>query len=194
MKMETGALNSSLIAAQIEEKVSMNLKDGAGLGSALAFALREQTAWFETLRRYSTTAERIFFKATRELAMIRKAGPREPIGLPEIAQPEIGQPEIGPPEIGYVPQTAKPLQTKEDTTQQTTDEIDPTAGGIGCDPQPEASFLHPGAQPRADLGGLTLFEFRDKLETMSQTEAFAFFDTLDVPPAVQITARPSHQG
>jgi len=113
MKMETGALNSSLILAQIEEKVSINLKDGEGLGSALAFALREQTAWFETLRRYSTTAERIFFKATRELAMIRKAGPQEPIGLPEIAQPEIGQPEIG-----YVPQNAEPEQTAEEIPAQ----------------------------------------------------------------------------
>ena len=181
MKMETGALNSSLIAAQIQEKVSMNLKDGAGLGSALAFALREQTAWFETLRRYSTTAERIFFKATRELAMIRKAGPGEPIGPPEFGQPE----------IGYVPQNAQPPQTKEDTKQQTTEEIPAPPPEIGCDPQPAPSFDHPGARPRPELGGLTAFEFRDKLENMSQTEAFAFFDTLLDPPAPKYVISPS---
>jgi hypothetical protein len=170
MKMETGALNVSVIVAQMENKVAQTLKDGAGLGSALAIALRDHTTWFETLRRYSTTAERTFFKATRELAMIRKTGPQEPI-----CQPEIGQPEISQPEIGYVPQNAQP----EATAEQITEETQAPPPKIGCDPQPEASFLHPGAQPRPDLGGLTLFEFRDKLETMSETQAFAFFDTLD---------------
>jgi hypothetical protein len=185
MKMETGALNVSVIVAQMENKVAQTLKDGAGLGSALAIALREHTAWFETLRRYSTTAERTFFKATRELAMIRKTGPQEPIGQPEIAQSE----------IGYVPQNAKPLQTKEDTkeetTEQTTEEIPAPPPEIGCDPQPARSFQHPGARPRPELGGLTAFEFRDKLENMSQTEAFAFFDTLLDPPAPKYVVSPS---
>jgi hypothetical protein len=199
MKMETGALNVSVIVAQMENKVAQTLKDGAGLGSALAIALREHTAWFETLRRYSTTAERTFFKATRELAMIRKTGPQEPIGQPEIAQPEIGQPEIARPEIGYVPQNANPPETNEETNEetkeeakqptneaakeQTTEEIPAQPAEIGCDPQPDEPFLHPGAQPRSDLGGLSLFEFRDKLENMSQTEAFAFFDQLSNPAA-----------
>jgi hypothetical protein len=199
MKMETGALNVSVIVAQMENKVAQTLKDGAGLGSALAIALRDHTAWFETLRRYSTTAERTFFKATRELAMIRKTGPQEPIGQPEIAQPEIGQPEIARPEIGYVPQNANPPETNEETNEetkeeakqptneaakeQTTEEIPAQPAEIGCDPQPDEPFLHPGAQPRSDLGGLSLFEFRDKLENMSQTEAFAFFDQLSNPAA-----------
>jgi hypothetical protein len=199
MKMETGALNVSVIVAQMENKVAQTLKDGAGLGSALAIALREHTAWFETLRRYSTTAERTFFKATRELAMIRKTGPQEPISQPEIAQPQIGQPEIARPEIGYVPQNANPPETNEETNEetkeeakqptneaakeQTTEEIPAQPAEIGCDPQPDEPFLHPGAQPRSDLGGLSLFEFRDKLENMSQTEAFAFFDQLSNPAA-----------
>jgi hypothetical protein len=199
MKMETGALNVSVIVAQMENKVAQTLKDGAGLGSALAIALRDHTAWFETLRRYSTTAERTFFKATRELAMIRKTGPQEPICQPEIAQPEIGQPEIARPEIGYVPQNANPPETNEETNEetkeeakqptneaakeQTTEEIPAQPAEIGCDPQPDEPFLHPGAQPRSDLGGLSLFEFRDKLENMSQTEAFAFFDQLSNPAA-----------
>jgi hypothetical protein len=190
MKMETGALNVSVIVAQMENKVAQTLKDGAGLGSALAIALREHTAWFETLRRYSTTAERTFFKATRELAMIRKTGPQEPISQPEIAQPETRQPEIG-----YVPQNANPPETNEETKEeakqqtneaakeQTTEDIPAQPAEIGCDPQPDEPFLHPGAQPRSDLGGLSLFEFRDKLENMSQTEAFAFFDQLSNPAA-----------
>jgi hypothetical protein len=168
LKMETGALDSSLIAVEIQEKISKNLKDDTGLGSALAFALREQTAWFETLRRYSTTAERTFFKATRELAMIRKAGPQEPIGQSEINPPEISQPEIGQPEIGYVPQNAQP----EETTAESTEEIKA--------PTPE--IQHPGARPRPELGGLTAFAFRDKLETMSEAEAFEYLDKLTAPP------------
>jgi hypothetical protein len=203
MKMETGALNVSVIVAQMENKVAQTLKDGAGLGSALAIALREHTAWFETLRRYSTTAERTFFKATRELAMIRKTGPQEPISQPEIAQIQIGQQEIAQPEIGYVPQNANPAETNEETNEETKEEakqqtneaakeaakeaaeeeIPAQPAEIGCDPQPDEPFLHPGAQPRSDLGGLSLFEFRDKLENMSQTEAFAFFDQLSNPAA-----------
>ncbi len=187
-RMETGALETSLMAAQIEDKVAKNLKDGVELGAALAFALREQSAWFETLRRYSTTAERTFFKATRELAMIRKAGPQEPIG----------QPEIGQPEIGYVPQNAKPLQTnedaKEDTKEQTTEEIPAPPSEIGCDPQPVPSFQHPGAQPRPELGGMTTFAFRAKLETMSETEAFEFLDKLTAPPAARIASHTEREG
>jgi len=87
--MESGALSASLAVAKIKETIPPGLKD-ANLGGALALAIREQTAWFETLRPYATSAERTFFRATRELAMIRKASPQQEIGYDSQSQSTAG--------------------------------------------------------------------------------------------------------
>jgi plasmid stability protein len=159
-RMESGALSGSLAAEEIKGAVPTDLKD-QDLGGALALAIRGEAAWFETIRRYATSAERTFFRATRELAMIRKAGPQQP--------------------IGYDPQSAKPEETLKETKENTTDP--PSEPEIGCDPQKPA-FQHPGSKPRHELGGLSQFAFLAKLETMSESEAFEFLDKLTAPPVI----------
>lgn len=84
----------------MESKVPEVLKTGQDLSAALAVALREQADWFNNLRRYSTTAQREFFKATRQLAMIRK-----PI---RTAAKRFSQVSWSPPEMH-----ANPCQTKK---------------------------------------------------------------------------------
>jgi hypothetical protein len=145
-RMEAGALDVSLVMVQIDKLVDQDLKP-EHLGFALANAIRQQAPWFETLRRYANTAERAFSRATRELAMIRKAGPQE--------------------QIGYVPQTAKPEETKEPE--------------IGYVPQKPPLPQHPQAIPRPVFGGMTSFAFFDKLENASDDEAMAFLDQLTIP-------------
>ncbi len=89
-RMEAGALDASLLAGQMKDTISRDLQPD-DLGAPLAQALREEAKWFDNLRRYATAAERSFYRATRELAMLRKAGPQEPIGrIPQEAPPEIG--------------------------------------------------------------------------------------------------------
>ena len=102
-RMEAGAMDASVLTAQFMDKVPQEVTE-EGYGAVLAVAYREASNWFDKLRRYSTTAERTFFRATRELAMIRKAGPQE--------------------EIGYVSQNTK----HEETTEQTAE----PAPEIGC--------------------------------------------------------------
>jgi len=155
-RMEAGAMDTSLSVVQLMDKVPMDLTE-EGFGAALAIAYREHSNWFDKLRRYSTTAERNFFRVTHELAMIRKAGPQEPIG----------QPETGQPEIGYVSQTAKP----EETTEQTTGEIKAPPPEIGCVSQQAAQPEPTSPSPAQIL----------KLETMSEAEAFEFLDQLTAP-------------
>ena len=129
-RMEAGAMDTSLSVVQLMDKVPMELTE-EGFGAALAIAYREHSNWFDKLRRYSTTAERTFFRATRELAMIRKAGPQEEIGQPEIGQPGIGyvsqtaETEEIPaastepaPEIGYVSQTTSTVEKSEPLTEE----------------------------------------------------------------------------
>jgi hypothetical protein len=143
-------MDVSVDVAQLKDKVPQEVTE-AGYGAALAIAYREASNWFDKLCRYSTTAERTFFRATRELAMIRKAGPQE--------------------EIGYVSQSSEPPETKEQAPE------------IGCVSQPAPTVPHPGAQPRPELGGLSQFASIEKLETMSETEAFEAFDKLTLKPA-----------
>jgi hypothetical protein len=153
-RMEAGAMDTSLSVVQLMDKVPMELTE-EGFGAALAIAYREHSNWFDKLRRYSTTAEKNFFRVTRELAMIRKAGPQEPIG----------QPEIGQPEIGYVSQSTE----TEEIPQATTD----PAPEIGCVSQKATPPKLSGPSPEQIL----------KLETMSEAEAFEFLDKLTAPPA-----------
>jgi hypothetical protein len=152
-RMEAGALDTTLSVVQLMDKVPMELTE-EGFGAALAVAYREHASWFDKLHRYSTTAERTFFKATRELAMIRKAGPQQ--------------------DIGYVSQDAK----HEETTEQTAQPI----REIGCVSQP--------AQPSREPGVLSSFISAEKLETMSEAEAFDLLDKLTAPPASSI---PKHK-
>jgi hypothetical protein len=159
-RMEAGAMEISLVMVQMKNLVDKDLTEEY-IAVGHATAIREQGAWFETLRRYSTTAERTFFRATRELAMIRKAGPQE--------------------QIGYVPQTPEPIQTKDakkDNTPEVTPEPAPEIGCVSQTAPPAARPEHPGTKPRRELGGLSRIAFIEKLENMSQAEAFAFFDTL----------------
>jgi hypothetical protein len=94
--------------------------------------------------------------------MIRKAGPQEPIG-----QPEIGRLEIGQPEIGYVSQSTE----TEEIPQATTD----PAPEIGCVSQKATPPELSGPSPEQIL----------KLETMSEAEAFEFLDQLTAPITAQ---------
>ncbi len=110
-RMEAGAMDASVLTAQLMDKVPQEVTE-EGYGAVLAVAYREVSNWFDKLRRYSTTAERTFFRATRELAMIRKAGRQEEIGyVSQSAQPEEKQEETAEPapEIGCDSQSAPPV-------------------------------------------------------------------------------------
>ncbi len=144
-RMESAALDASLVAEQLKGAVSQNL-DPENLGAPLALALREEAKWFDNLRRYTTASERAFYRATRELAMLRKVGYQQPIGESpkehEAAQPEIRsvsqstesqetkqppQPiHTSTPEIGYVSQTSPhrkaPAVSGEERDRIATDE------------------------------------------------------------------------
>jgi hypothetical protein len=157
-RMEAGAMDTTLSVVQLMDKVPMQLTE-EGFGAALAIAYREHSNWFDKLRRYSTTAERTFFRATRELAMIRKAGPQE----------EIGRPEIGQTEIGYVSQTAE--------TEEIPETIKEPAAEIGCDSQ-NTAFLEK-SEPMTEeeafalLDKLTTPDDAVKSYTSAQTESAA---------------------
>ena len=143
-RMEAGAMDASVDTAQLMDKVPQQVTE-EGYGAVLAVAYREHSTWIDKLRRYSTTAERTFFRATRELAMIRKAGPQE---------------EIGQPEIGYVSQTAKPEEIPEAITKP--------APEIGCvsqkTPQPDLSGLSPKQTLKLETMSETeAFDYLDKL-------------------------------
>jgi hypothetical protein len=138
-RMEAGAMDTSLSVVQLMDKVPMELTE-EGFGAALAIAYREHSNWFDKLRRYSTTAEKNFFRVTRELAMIRKAGPQE--------------------EIGYVSQSTQPEEKPEETAEP--------APEIGCDSQSAPVFRNPAARSRPELKLETMtdaeaFDFLDKL-------------------------------
>jgi hypothetical protein len=78
--MEAGALNAGLMAAQIQLKLTEKPKNDNELGEQLAFVLWEYADKLDKVRRYANAAERGFFRATKELAQLRKAGPQEQIG------------------------------------------------------------------------------------------------------------------
>jgi hypothetical protein len=77
--MEAGALNSGLAAAQLQLKLTEKPKNDNELSEQLAFVLWEYAGKLDTVRRYVNAAERAFFRATKELAHIRKAGPQEQV-------------------------------------------------------------------------------------------------------------------
>ena len=141
-RMEAGAMDASVLMAQLMDKVPQQVTEE--YGAVLAVAYREASPWFDKLRRYSTTAERTFFRATRELAMIRKSGPQE--------------------EIGYVSQTAKVEESKEQTVEQATK----PAPEIGCvsqkTPQPDLSGLSPDQILKLEtMSEAETFAFLDQL-------------------------------
>ncbi len=154
-RMEAGAMDASVLMVQLMDKVPQQMTEE--YGAVLAVAYREASPWFDKLRRYSNTAERTFFRATRELAMIRKAGPQE---------------EIGQLEIGYVSQTTEVEESKEQTVEQATK----PAPKIGCVSQ---------KTPQPDISGLSPEQIL-KLETMSEAETFAFLDQLTAPITGQV--------
>jgi hypothetical protein len=78
--METGALDCGLIATQIQLKLAEKPKNGKELGEQLAYVLWEYSDKLDRVRRYASAAERGFFRATKELVQLRKAGPQEQIG------------------------------------------------------------------------------------------------------------------
>jgi len=119
-RMEAGAMDTSLSVVQLMDKVPLELTE-EGFGAALAIAYREHATWFDKLRRYSTTAERNFFRVTHELAMIRKAGPQEPIGYvsQSTETEEIPEPTPEPaPEIGYDSQEAAQPEPSSPSPEQ----------------------------------------------------------------------------
>ena len=88
--METGDLNAALAAAQVKLKLP-EPKNDKELGERLAYVLWEYSDKLDKVRRYANAAERGFFRATKELAQLRKAGPQEQVGQ----------------QIGYVSQIAE---------------------------------------------------------------------------------------
>ncbi len=101
--MEAGALNSGLAAAQLQLKLSEKPKNDNELGEQLAFVLWEYAGKLDTVRRYANAAERAFFRATKELAQLRKAGPQEQIGyVSQIAETPVQPAEEHTPEARYI--------------------------------------------------------------------------------------------
>ena len=78
--IEAGALNAGLMAAQIQLKLPEKPKNDKERGEQLAYVLWEYSDKLDKVRRYVNAAERGFFRATKELAQLRKAGPQEQIG------------------------------------------------------------------------------------------------------------------
>jgi hypothetical protein len=111
--IEAGALNAGLMAAQIQLKLPENPKNDNELGERLAFVLWEYADKLDKVRRYANAAERGFFRATKELAQLRKAGPQEQVGQ----------------QIGYVSQNAE-------TPAEPAEEHKPEARDITT-PEPE---------------------------------------------------------
>jgi hypothetical protein len=68
------------MAAQIQLKLKEKPKNDKELGEQLAFVLWEYAGKLDKVRRYANAAERGFFRATKELAQLRKAGPQKQIG------------------------------------------------------------------------------------------------------------------
>ena len=101
--MEAGALNSGLAAAQLQLKLAEKPKNDNELGEQLAFVLWEYAGKLDTVRRYANAAERAFFRATKELAQLRKAGPQEQIGyVSQNAETPVETAEEHPPEARYI--------------------------------------------------------------------------------------------
>ena len=78
--METGTFITSQTELQMKHQLDPP-SNTESLGMHLSMALVCHSDRFDKLRRYATAAERVFFKATRELAQLRKAGPQPQIGL-----------------------------------------------------------------------------------------------------------------
>ncbi len=101
--MEAGALNSGLAAAQLQLKLSEKPKNDNELSEQLAFVLWEYAGKLDTVRRYANAAERAFFRATKELAQLRKAGPQEQIGyVSQNAETPVEPTEEHKPEARYI--------------------------------------------------------------------------------------------
>jgi hypothetical protein len=78
--IEAGALNAGLMATQIQLKLPEKPKNDKERGEQLAYVLWEYSDKVDKVRRYVNAAGRGFFRATKELAELRKAGPQEQIG------------------------------------------------------------------------------------------------------------------
>jgi hypothetical protein len=182
-KMESGAFSISLIAEQMKNTVAQNLKE-EDLAPALAFALREQFKWFDNLRRYSTAAERAFYRATRELAMIRKAGPQEPIGYDlqesvsresvsqeSVLQESVSQATVPAPANNPAPEIGYDSQSPE--SHESNDEPPETS-----DPRPEIGYVSQTAETQyaPQSGTATPVASSGKFDNMSTEEALAFID------------------
>jgi hypothetical protein len=101
--MEAGALNAGLMAAQIQLKLTEKPKNDNELGEQLAFVLWEYADKLDKVRRYANAAERGFFRATKELAQLRKAGPQEQIGyVSQNAETPAEPAEEHVPEVRYI--------------------------------------------------------------------------------------------
>jgi hypothetical protein len=112
--MEAGALNAGLMAAQIQLKLTGKPKNDNELGEQLAFVLWEYADKLDKVRRYANAAERGFFRATKELAQLRNAGPQEQIGyVSQNAETPVQPAEEHVPEVRYItpPEPENILQT-----------------------------------------------------------------------------------
>jgi hypothetical protein len=112
--MEAGALNAGLMAAQIQLNLPEKPKNDNELGEQLAFVLWEYADKLDKVRRYANAAERGFFRATKELAQLRKAGPQEQIGyVSQNAETPAESAEEHVPKVRYInpPEPENILQT-----------------------------------------------------------------------------------
>ena len=101
--IEAGALNAGLMAAQIQLKLSEKPKNDKERGEQLAYVLWEYSGKLDKVRRYVNAAERGFFRATKELAELRKAGPQEHIGyVSQIAETPVEAAEEHIPEVRHI--------------------------------------------------------------------------------------------
>src|SRR5258708_6327097 len=101
--IEAGALNAGLMAAQIQLKLREKPKNDKERGEQLAYVLWEYSDKLDKVRRYANAAERGFFRATKELAQLRKAGPQEQIGyVSQNAETPVQPAEEHVPEVRYI--------------------------------------------------------------------------------------------
>jgi hypothetical protein len=92
--MEAGAISAGLADSRIQLKITEQTKDPKEVGAQLAFVLWEYSDKLDKVRRYANAAERGFFRVTKELAQLRKAGPQEQIGyVSQIAETPVQTPE-----------------------------------------------------------------------------------------------------
>jgi hypothetical protein len=98
--MEAGAISAGLADSRIQLKITEQTKDPKELGAQLAFVLWEYSDKLDKVRRYANAAERGFFRVTKELAQLRKAGPQEQIGyVSQIAETPVQTPAPEPKNI-----------------------------------------------------------------------------------------------